>query len=53
MSDEPKIPPPHPCDMTILRETDNSLRHCTLPAEHVHRPIPAQRKHSDGTREWE
>lgn len=44
-----------PCDLTILREDDNRLRHCVRPAGHdsPRWPIPAQRKHSDGERDWE
>lgn len=42
------------CDQTIMREDENRLRHCIRPAGHDHPrwPVPAQRRHTDGDREW-
>lgn len=42
------------CDQTIMREDDNSLRHCTRTTGHDRPdwPFAGERLHTDGERAW-
>lgn len=55
MQEDAQQPDPPACDATVMRENDNSLRHCTRPAGHVWDFLasPVWRQHSDGKRVWD